>query len=277
MRGVYLRKRPRPTAASPTQPASNSSNIEGSGANVCRRTPGTTLRKKFYVSIRSTLEHVYRGTISRRKLRMYQLYWAKSSGAMVPQALFEELGIEYEKIVIDFDEDEHRSEEFLAVNPMGQIPALVLPDGTLMTESAAMLLEIVERHPDAGLAPLPTSRERAHFLRWLFFLSSTVYPAILRFYYSDRHTTNADGAEGVKAAAEADLDHQFAVLEDALDPGPYLLGETFSAVDIFLWMLIEWHPDPARLFEAAPRLQQLAELVRARPAIARIWPEHKED
>ena len=95
---------------------------------------------------------------------MYQLYWSKTSGAMAPEALFEEIGVEYEKIVIDTEKEEHRSAEFLAVNPMGQIPALVLPDGTLMTESAAILLQIVDQHPDAGLAPPVGSSERAHFL-----------------------------------------------------------------------------------------------------------------
>jgi len=208
---------------------------------------------------------------------MYKLYWAQGSGAMVPQALFEEIGAEYEKIVIDFDKDEHKSSEFLSVNPMGQIPALVLPDGTLMTETAAMLVQIVDRHPEAKLAPPAGSAERARFLRWLFFLASNVYPTVLRFYYSERHSTDPSAAEGIKAAAETDLDQQFAILDDALDPGPYLLGETFSAVDILLWMLIEWHPDSARLFEDAPRVKQVAELVLARPAIARTWLEHEEE
>ncbi len=75
---------------------------------------------------------------------MYKLYWARASGAMVPQALFEEIGAKYEKIVIDLDQEENRTPEFLAVNPMGQIPVLVLPDGTLMTESAAMVLHIAD-------------------------------------------------------------------------------------------------------------------------------------
>jgi glutathione S-transferase/GST-like protein len=207
---------------------------------------------------------------------MYKLYWAPGTGAMAPQALLEEIGAEYEKIVIDYDNDEHKSDAFLSVNPMGQIPALVLPDGTLMTETAAMLVQIVDRHPEAKLAPPAGSAERARFLRWLFFLASSVYPAVLRFYYSDRHSTDPSAAEGIKAAAGTDLDEQFKILEDALDPGPYLLGEAFSAVDILLWMLIQWHPDSARLFAAAPRIKQVAELVQARPAIARIWPEHEE-
>jgi glutathione S-transferase/GST-like protein len=208
---------------------------------------------------------------------MYKLYWARESGAMAPQALFEEIGVEYDKIVIDLEKGEHKSAEFLSVNPMGQIPALILPDGTLMTEAAAMLLEIADRHAEAGLAPAAGSAERARFLRWLFFLSSSIYPAVLRVYYSERFSTEPSAAEGIKAAAEAELDEQFEILDAALDPGPYLLGETFSAVDIMLWMLIQWHPEPTRLFERAPRVERFAGLVQERPAIARTWQDHEGD
>jgi glutathione S-transferase/GST-like protein len=207
---------------------------------------------------------------------MYKLYWAEGSGAMAPQALFEEMGVEFEKIIIDFEKDEHKSAEFLAVNPMGQIPALALPDGTLMTETAAMLVQLVDRHPEAKMAPPVGSAERAHFLRWLFFLGSNVYPAILLYYYSDRFSTDPSAAEGIQAAAATDLDKQFEILNDALEPGPYLLGETYSAVDIMLWMLIQWHPDMDHLFEARPRIKQVAELVGARPAVAGTWEEHKD-
>lgn len=206
---------------------------------------------------------------------MYKLYWARESGAMAPQALLEEVGAKYEKIVIDLEKEEHKSDRFLSLNPMGQIPALVLPDGTLMTETAAMLIQIADRHPDAKMAPPAASAERARFLRWLFFLASNVYPTVLRVYYSERHSTDPGAAEGIKARAKADLDNQFEILDGALRPGPYLLGETFRAVDIMLWMLLQWHPDPARLFGRAPRLEQVAELVQARPAIARTWREHE--
>jgi glutathione S-transferase len=207
---------------------------------------------------------------------MYKLYWAKATGALLPQALFEEVGVAYEKIVIDREEEECQSEAFLSVNPMGQIPALILPDGTLMTESGAMLVYLADRHPGAGLAPRPESSARARFLRWVFFLSSALYPAMLRFYYSDRYSVDSGAGKGIQAAAAAEIDKQFSILEDALDPGPYLLGETFSAADIFLWMLIDWHPDPEQLFARAARLKELFARVHARPAIARIWPEHEE-
>lgn len=208
---------------------------------------------------------------------MYRLYWAKSSGAIAPQVLFEEIGLDYEKIVIDIEREESRSSEFLAINPAGQIPALVLPDGTLMTESAAMVLQIVDRHPEAGFAPPPASPERATFERWLLFMASTLYTTVLRFYYPDRFTTDPDGAEGVKAAATADMNHALSILDEALDPGPYLLGETLSAADIYLWMLTQWHPDPGQMAEQNPRVGRLVELVQARPAVARVWEQHAED
>jgi glutathione S-transferase len=208
---------------------------------------------------------------------MYKLYWAKGSGAMAPQALFEEMGAAYEKIAIDFEREEHKSAEFLAVNPMGQIPALVLPDGTLMTETGAMLAHIVDRHPEAKLAPPAGSAGSARFQRWLFFLASNIYPAVLRYYYADRYSTDPSAAEGIQAAAAKELDDQFGILDDALDPGPYLLGEAYSAADIMLWMLVQWYPDPALLIEVAPRVVKAAQMVHARPAIARTWREHEDE
>jgi glutathione S-transferase/GST-like protein len=208
---------------------------------------------------------------------MYKLYWSKGSGAFAPQALFEEIGASYEKIVIDLDKDEHLGAEFLAINPMGEIPALVLPDGTFMTESAAILLQICERHPEAKLAPPVGSPESAIFQRWLLFIATNVYSDAIRFYYGDRFTSDPNGAEGVTSSARSAMDRHYGVLNEALSPGPYLLGETFSAVDIYLWMLTQWHPDIPQLHEANPRIRRHADLVLSRPAVARVWAEHEED
>lgn len=208
---------------------------------------------------------------------MYKLYWAKDTGAFIPHALLEEVGASYEKIVIDFENDEHRGAEFLAVNPLGEIPALVLPDGTFMTESAAMVLQICERHPEAKLAPPPGSPESATFQRWLLFMAANLYPDILRFYSGARFTRDPKGGEDVTSAARAALDLHLGILEEALSPGPYLLGETFSAVDIYLFMLVQWHPDMPQLFEANPGIRQHTELVKARPVVGRVWAEHAEE
>jgi glutathione S-transferase/GST-like protein len=208
---------------------------------------------------------------------MYKLFWSKSAGSMAPEALFEEIGAEYEKIEVDLENEENRSAEFLAVNPMGQIPALVLPDGTVMTESAAMLLHICDRHPEAKLAPPAGSPESARFQRWLIYLAATLYNADLRLYHADRMTTDAAGTGGIESSARADMDRYFALLNDALDPGPYLLGETYSAADVYLWMLAKWHPEEKQLCADRPRIARLVGLVEARPAVAKVWAENRED
>jgi glutathione S-transferase len=213
----------------------------------------------------------------RRQSPMYKLFWSKSAGSMTPEVLFEEIGAEYEKVSVDLEKDENKSAEFLAVNPLGQIPALVLPDGTLMTESAAMVLHICDRHPEAKLAPPAGSSESARFQRWLVYLATAIYNSDLRLYYADKMTTDAAGTDGIEASARADMDRYFAIVNDALNPGPYLLGETYSAVDVYLWMLAKWHPDTERLFADNPRIAKLVDLVEARPAVAKVWAENRED
>ena len=208
---------------------------------------------------------------------MYKLYWAKSMGSMVAEVLFEEIGVEYERLPIDMENEGNRSAEFLAVNPLGQIPTLVLPDGTVMTESAAMVLQITDRHPEAKLAPPAGSPEGARFQRWLLFMATAIYPAEQRLFYADRITTDASAVAGIEERARADMDSYFAILNDALDPGPYLLGESFSAVDVYLWMFVKWHPDTTQLFADNPRIARLVELVEARPAVAKVWAYNRED
>lgn len=205
---------------------------------------------------------------------MYRLYASKDSGSIVAEAMFEEIGVGYEKIPIDLDADEQHGPEYLAVNPLGQIPALLLPDGTLMTESAAIVMHLGDSHSGAGLVPPTGSPQRARFYRWLVFMAVNLYTSDLRLYYPERFTTDPGGAKGVAEAAGTHMDRHFAILNDALEPGPFLLGEAYSAADIYLWMLTGWHPDPQHMLAENPRIQKLVEQVEARPAIARVRAEH---
>ncbi len=205
---------------------------------------------------------------------MYKLYWSIMSGVIAPQVVLEEVGAEYEKIVVDLEQEANFEPEFLAVNPMAQIPALQLPDGTVITESAAMVLHITDRYPEVKLAPIPGSSDSAIFLRWLIFMAASLYTTDLRLFYADQFTNDPSGEDGVKASAQADMDRFFGIMNDALEPGPYLLDQTFSAADIYLWMLAGWHPDPEKLMETNPRINKLVDLVQARPAVAKVWAEH---
>lgn len=205
---------------------------------------------------------------------MYKLYWAADSGALAPHIVLEEIGAEYERCVVDMGRGEETSAGYLAINPRGQIPALALEDGTILTESAAITLHLADSHPQAELLPPVGSRERALVYRWLLYAAANLYEGCLRFYYSDRYTTDASQAGQVRASARTYLDHAWSLLEDALGEGPYFLGRRYSVLDPYLLMLSGWHEKPDELFARNPKLQFLCAAVRARAAVERVWPSH---
>ena len=205
---------------------------------------------------------------------MYTLFWSVDTGAFGVQAVLEELGAPYRCQVVDTSQGQHRTPEYLAVNPMAQVPALQLPDGAVLTESAAMVLHLCDARPEAGLLPTVGSSERATAYRWLFWLATNFYEADLRFYYPERYTSTTEGAEGVKQAAMAQMDRMATMAEALLARGPYVLGERFSAVDIYLFMLLLWHPARTEILALYPGLGRLMRLVRRRPAVERIWAQN---
>jgi glutathione S-transferase len=205
---------------------------------------------------------------------VYTLYWSADSGAFAIQAMLEELGVPYRREVIDTSRGVHRTPEYLAINPMAQVPALRLPDDTVITETGAMLVHLSDAHPDYGLLPAPGTPLRAVADRWLFWLATGLYESVLRYYYAERYTADAAGAPGVKAAALARMDRLLAMAEELLGHGPFVLGSRYSAVDIYLFMLALWHPARLEILDRHPRLALLIRTVRQRPAIGRIWAEN---
>ncbi|MBN9552122.1 MAG: glutathione S-transferase family protein, partial [Alphaproteobacteria bacterium] len=145
---------------------------------------------------------------------MYKLYTRPGSGGFVVEAALAMAGVPFEQI--DVPKQETPDPAFLAISPLCQVPALTLPDGHSLTESAAICILLAERHPEAGLAPEAGSPGRADFLRWMAFMSSVLYPAALRLYYAHRYTADAGGVGAVKEAAVAEMDRGFAIVDDAL-------------------------------------------------------------
>jgi glutathione S-transferase len=137
----------------------------------------------------------------------------------------------------------------------------------MMTESAAMLIHVAACHPAKNLAPRPGTPAHAAFLRWIVFMSANLYESILRWGYPERYTADADGAAGVAAAGEARLRDGLALIEGALRPGAFLLGETMSVADVYLAMMNAWHGGGRGL----ARCDDLTHRVAAHPAIAPIW------
>ncbi len=210
---------------------------------------------------------------------MLQLYFSPSSAAMAPHILLQELGVPFEKILTDTSTGAHRSEAYRKVNPNGLIPALV--DGDLVLyETAAICLHLCDIHPKAGLAPAVGTAERAHFYKWLIWLTNTLQSTLIVYFYTERWMDegNAAGVTELKAHAEArigpmldQLDAEIA-RQQAIHPQAWLLGEHYSAVDIYAMMLCRW----TRNFKSPParerkHLGPYLQRVLARPAVIRAF------
>ncbi|CAM5776113.1 glutathione S-transferase [Labrys miyagiensis] len=198
-------------------------------------------------------------------------YWRPGTGSLVTTIAFAWAGVEPE--VVRVAEASQRDPDFLALNPAAQVPAAVMPDGTILAETSAILLAIDEAHPGSGLLPPLGSPTRATALRWLMFLAVAGYPAILRYYYADRFTADASeaGLDGVRAAASRELDRILAIFAAAME-GPFLLGEKACIVDVYCIMLADWHA-PAR---EMPVFQALRRAIMAHPVIGPAWRRHEE-
>jgi glutathione S-transferase len=205
---------------------------------------------------------------------MYTLYTRAGSGGFVAEAALSMAGVPFEPVDVKRGP---RDEAFRRISPLGQVPVLTLPDGSSITESAAICILIADLHPGAALAPTPASPDRPHFLRWMLFMSSVLYPALLRSYYAERYTASPAGVAEVKQFALAESDRAFAILDAALAGRDWLVGDRCSIADIYLLMLGCWHPVDDRprdewtnLVRHAAALKQLPEMT-ALNAAHRMW------
>jgi glutathione S-transferase len=202
---------------------------------------------------------------------MYQLYYFPDNASLAPHMVLEEIGAPFKLVFLDRAHNAHKKPDYLKLNPHGQIPTLV--DGELVLyEAAAICLHLCDRHPSAGLAPEVGSNERAHFYKWLIYLTNTLQAEMMSYYHPDRWAADDSGAASVKRCAEAHLGEMFDKIETSLtDDGPYLLGNRFSAADLYLLMLGGWSRPFDRPARTRPRHARLLEQVTARPGVKRAY------
>ncbi len=196
----------------------------------------------------------------------YTLYNRPGSGGFAVEAGLVLAGQPYEFIDVGNRPGDEMPASFRSINPWGQVPALILPDGTLMTETGAILIYIAGAHPKAQLCPSPWTSPYASFLRWMTFLGANIYEGILRDGYPDRFTDDPDGVEAVQSAAIRRTQEGFSLLESALSDSGFLLNE-MSAADIYLAMLFTWRRDKTGL----PRCKALTNRIAAHEIIAPVW------
>ena len=203
---------------------------------------------------------------------MLQLHYFPGNASLAPHMLLEELGVPFELKLVDREKDAQRSPDYLKLNPNGTIPVLV--DGALVLyETAAICLHLVDTHPAAGLAPALGTPERAHFYKWLVWMTNTLQATLMIWHYSERWADSADAVAQVKARAEEKIGGMLDQLDAELSRhgGPWLLGERFSALDPYALMLGRWTRAFGRPARDLPQLGPYLQRVLARAAVARVF------
>jgi glutathione S-transferase len=143
-----------------------------------------------------------------------------------------------------------------------------------MYESAAILLYLADKHPEAGLAPAAGTPQRMLFLQWLSYLTNTVQEAFMQYFHADRFIAGEAPRAELKATAERRLETQWGIIDAALAAdGPYLAGAGFSGADLYLHMLARWSRNCARPAGSFPHVRKLVELVKARQAVRRMMAQ----
>jgi glutathione S-transferase len=205
----------------------------------------------------------------------WTLHGDRGSGSLIAEALLEAAGQKVRLVDHALATNAQRAPDYLALNPMGQLPALVTPEGELLTESAAILVYLADRFPEARLAPPPGHAERGRFLRWVVTLAANIYPCVSRWDYPERFTTDPAGAQGVKQAAREEADRHWDMVARELAPDPWCLS-TFSALDVQVAVMSRWMGGPERRQARLPGLHAHAARVLARPGMAAAFRRHYE-
>lgn len=159
-------------------------------------------------------------------------YHNPRSRASMVHLMLEECGANYRIVHVDLEKREQKSPEFLKLNPMGKLPTIV-DRGVVVTETPAIIAYLADIHPEAGLAPPVGDPARGTWYRWLFFGGSCFEPAIL-----DVATGRPAPDPGM--AGYGSYEQVLEALKAALTPGPWLLGEQFSAADVYVGSEINW-------------------------------------
>jgi glutathione S-transferase len=200
----------------------------------------------------------------------YVLYGDKGSGAFCVEAALAEAGASYAFQTISLDKNEQKLPAFLAINPSGKIPALRLPSGEIATETAALLLIVVERHPQAALLPPIGTPERGQAYRWIAFMASEIYPMVEIYDYPARFAPEGEAAEALKRKASDRIRERMLAVEQAVT-GPWLLKSGFSAADLYAAMFSRWRPCRDWQDGSLPKMRAIAATVAAREKTAPIW------
>ena len=206
---------------------------------------------------------------------MYTLYGIKGSGSASAQAALEIIGAPFRIVETATWEKNAAYDELLKLNPLGQIPTLVLPDGGVLSESAAILFHLGSAHPESGLLP-PDAKARAQTLRGLVFIAANCYAAISIIDYPERWCNDADEAtlEHIRAGSRARLHRHWDMFADLFPSQPFLGGKQVGALDLLAVVVSKWSGARAHLQKSRPAFYETLQRIEAQPKVAAVLTQH---
>ena len=203
----------------------------------------------------------------------FVVYGAVGSGSVPIEATLSLLKLPYRVEECAPWEGGQEASRLVGINPMLQVPALALPSGEVISESAAILIWLADTYPGARLAPALTEPARPTFLRWMTFVSSAIYAL---YWITDNPSRIIAGAEqhaAIKTRLFDRIAHCWQLMEAQLQPGRYLLGEDLSVLDLYVATASRWSPGRRCFYEVAPGLAETIRRVDADPRLTAIWAE----
>jgi GST-like protein len=200
----------------------------------------------------------------------YVVHGAAGTGSVMVEATLSLLDLPYrvvESSLFDAGEDAALTK----VNPMTQVPALILPNGELMTESSAIMLWLADAHPEARLAPTMAGAARPAFLRWMAFISAAIYSLFWIRDDPSRVTSHKEVQGEVKARTGDRIAECWGIMDAQVDPGRYILGDELTVLDIAVTTMSRWAPGRRRFYAVAPRMTEVVKRVDAEPRLQALW------
>ncbi|MET3664486.1 glutathione S-transferase family protein [Caulobacter sp. 1776] len=199
---------------------------------------------------------------------MYTLYGSPSTAGTAIHWLLLELGVPFDLKLLDFDKGEHKTPDYLALNPDGVVPTLIV-DGAPITQMAGIATLLAERHPEAGFAPALGSIARAEYLSWTLWLANSFQPHFRAWFYP--HEPAGESAqEAAKAAARVKIEAGLARLDAHLAGRDYMVGDRFSTVDLLTTILCRWSRNMPKPATEWPNLKRYLDRMRQRPALREV-------
>ncbi len=204
---------------------------------------------------------------------MFKLYYSPGSCALASHIALENSGVDYEAVRISFKDEEQRKPAYLAINPKGRVPALVTDRG-ILTETPAILLFIAQSAPQAALAPLDDNFDLARLQAFNSYLCSTVHVAHAHRGRGHRWADDPAAIAEMQRKVPQSVGDAFGLIEQEMFEGPWVMGETYTLCDAYLYTVARWMEGDKVDTSKLPKIMAHMKRMEARPAVEKVLADH---